>query len=190
MPQLCVDALTIGCSIVNNIQTFISREIDPLDSAVITLGTFNSGSAYNIVSNSTVMAGTVRAVNEGTRSFIEKRLREIVEYTCRAYGADYDFNYIKQYPPTINDSNLNKFFMRSASRIAGEDDVIVFDKPYMTAEDFSYYLKKVPGCMCFLGTRDDKYNYPLHHEMFNFDEDVMVTGAAFMAACAVSFLNE
>ena len=189
MPHLCVDALTVGCSVVNNIQTFVSREINPLDNVVITLGTFNSGSAYNVVSDITKITGTVRAVNESTRSFIEKRLKEIVDCTCRTYGAEYDFNYVKQYPPTINNHDLNEFFMDTASDIDGKDNVVVFDRPYMTAEDFSYYLKNVPGCLCFLGTRDEKYNHPLHNERFNFDEDVMAKGAAFMAACAVSFLN-
>jgi amidohydrolase len=189
MPHLCVDALTIGCQVVNAVQTFVSREINPVDSAVVTFGTFTSGTTYNIVANETVITGTIRTIDEKTREMIISRLEEIVGGVCAAFGADCEFNCVKQYPPTINDEKLNLFLQEVAGNLVSEDKVVVFDKPYMTAEDFAYFIEAVPGCMCFIGTKDESNNYPLHHSNFNFSEEVLRTGAVLLAAAAINYLN-
>lgn len=149
MPQLCRDALTAGCQIVNAVQIFVAREIDPIDSAVVTFGSFQSGNAYNIVSGKTVISGTVRAVRESTRAMIEKRMREITEYTCRALGVDFEIDYIRQYPPTVNHNDINQICYESAEKTLGANHVARLNNPYLTGEDFSYFLQRVPGCMSF-----------------------------------------
>jgi amidohydrolase len=189
MPHLCIDALTIGCQVVNAVQTFVSREINPVDSVVVTFGTFHSGTTYNIVADETVLTGTIRTIDDKTREMIISRLEQIVAGVCTAFHADYEFNCVKQYPPTINDNGLNLFLQEVAGNLVNEDKIVVFDKPYMTAEDFAYYMKEIPGCMCFIGTKDDDHFYPLHHSNFNFSEEVLQTGAALLAAAAINYLN-
>lgn len=189
MPHLCVDALTIGCQVVNAVQTFVNREINPVDSVVVTFGTFNSGTTYNIIANETVITGTIRTIDEKTRQMIISRLEEITKGVCTAFRADYEFNCVKQYPPTVNDKNLNLFLQKVAGSVVDKDNVVVFDKPYMTAEDFAYFIEEVPGCMCFIGTKDEFNNHPLHHSNFNFSEEVLCTGAALLASAAINYLK-
>lgn len=190
MPHLGRDAIVIGTQIISAVQSFIAREINPIDSAVITIGTFNAGTAYNIVANEAVLTGTVRAIDNKTRNMIEDRLRKIVEGICLASDSSFQFNYIRQYPATINNPVITSLVKQSAMDIMGKDKVVTLSKPYMTAEDFAFYLEKIPGCMCFIGTGDDQYNYPLHHERFNFDEKVLEYGVRLLADAAIRFLSQ
>lgn len=190
MPHLCRDALTAGCQIVSNAQVFVSREIDPFDSAVLTFGTFHSGSAYNIISDETVICGTARAIKPETRTKIEKRLSEIADYTCKAMGLECKTEYVRQFPPTLNDAVLSDFSLKAAADLLGGGNAAVLEKPYMTAEDFALYSMEVPGCLCFLGAHEPSRDYPLHHERFNFDESILHIGAAFEASAVIRFLNQ
>lgn len=189
MPHLGKDAVVIGAQLVNAIQGFIAREINPLDSAVITIGTFTSGTAYNIIAKKAVLTGTVRTTDEATRDFIEDRLKKIVSGICSANDVSFKFDYIRQYPATINNLEMTEFLKKVGEDVFGKSNVITLKKPYMTAEDFAYYLKSIPGCMCFIGTYDDKNIYPLHHEKFNFDEKVLKIGVSLLASSAIRFLQ-
>ena len=189
MPHKCVDAIVAGCQFISSAQSIISREIDPLDSAVITFGTFNSGTSYNIVSSETIISGTVRTVDEKTRDFIEKRLKYILYGMSISYNIDFEFNYIRQYPPTINNSQLNAILEQSALSVFGNRNVLKINKPYMTAEDFAYYGQKIPGAIYLLGTCDEVYKYPLHSDKIDLDEDRLASGAAFLAMAAINYLN-
>lgn len=190
MPHLCRDALTAGCQIVNNAQVFVSREIDPFDSAVLTFGTFRSGTAYNVVSDETVICGTARAIRPRTRDLIEKRLSEIADHTCKALGLSCRTEYVRQFPPTLNDASLSRFSLAAAADLLGADRASVLEKPYMTAEDFALYSMEIPGCLCFLGAHEPGRDYPLHSEKFNFDEDILPVGAAFEASAVIRFLDQ
>jgi amidohydrolase len=189
MPHLCTDALAIGCQIVSAVQLLLSREINAVDSVVITFGTFKAGTSYNIVADEAVITGTVRTVDEKSREKVKNRLEEIIAGVCQAFGATYEFDFINQYPVTINNNDFNIFLKDIADCVNDNRNVVKFDKPYMTGEDFSYYLHRVKGSMCFIGTSDDEFNHPLHNPNFNFDESVLCTGASFLAAAAINYLN-
>ncbi|MCM0650903.1 M20 family metallopeptidase [Clostridium swellfunianum] len=189
MPHLGKDAIIAATEVVSAIQSFIAREINPLDSAVVTIGTFNSGTAYNIVANEAMLTGTVRTIDNRTRDFAENRLRKIVEGICIASDVSFEFKYTKQYPATINNPEVTSFIREIGEEVLGKENVLMLTNPYMTAEDFAYYLQKVPGCMFFIGTRDDENKFPLHHEKFNFDERVLGIGVKLLTASAIKFLE-
>lgn len=190
MPHLCKDALTAGCQIINTAQTFVSREVDPFDSAVLTFGTFQSGTAYNIVSDQTIICGTTRAIKPETRDALEDRLIEIANHTCKAMGVECSVEFVRQFPPTLNDAALSDFSLKVAADLLGSDHAAVLERPYMTAEDFALYSMEVPGCLCYLGAHEPERDYPLHSEKFNFDESILSVGAAFEASAVIRYLDQ
>jgi metal-dependent amidase/aminoacylase/carboxypeptidase family protein len=115
---------------------------------------------------------------------IKTRLEEITREICIGFNAKYEFNYLKQYPPTINDAAFNTF-LKEIAVIVKIWKTLLFT--FMTG-GVAYYLEKVKGNMCFIGTRDEEYNYPLHNQNFNFNEEVLYTGTAFLAASTVNYL--
>ena len=189
MPQLCRDALTAGCQVIGGVQTFLTRELDPQEPQVVTFGTFHSGTTYNIVSDRTVIEGTVRTVSEATRAKIENRMGEIAKGICASMHVECDFEYIRQFPPTFNHPALTRLCRQAAADALGESRTGSFDRPFMTAEDFACFGNCVPVFLGFLGAREPERDYPLHHARFNFDENLLTVGAAFEAAAALRFLQ-
>lgn len=190
MPHLGKDALTTGIQIVNSLYNINSREINPLEPFVLTVGRFESGIDYNIVPSSTVIKGTVRTIKEVTRDYVEKRLCNTVKMICNLNEVEAKVDYIRQYPPTINNEEAVKELLKALALINKSKDTVLLKEPYMTAEDFAYYLNEAKGAMIFLGTKDEIYNHPLHHEEFNFDESVLMEGVILMSTMALSFLKE
>lgn len=188
MPDQGNDALVAGCQFVNAVQTVVSRNMDPMLSGVITIGTFQSGSRYNVVPGSCRLEGTVRSFEKNIRETAEKRIKEIFEGIKKAFSIDGELTYEHGYNAVMNDPEMADYVLCKAEELFGKEDTIRLDKPAMTAEDFAFYLEKTPGAFYWLGTTDegDKV-WPLHSAHYKGNEAVLCRGAALMAKLALDY---
>lgn len=178
-PQGTKDAVVIAALLVTAFQSIISRNINPLDSGVITIGKINGGSNFNVIADTVTLEGTVRAFSESIRSLIKERIRDIIKGTEKAHGVKIDLDYHDGYPPTVNHESAVRRLQSSAEKIAPGKVV----EPYLTmgGEDFSYYLQKKPGCLVFVGSRPvdrEPMSIPHHCSHFDIDENSLLTGTS------------
>lgn len=190
MPQSTVDSLVAGSALVMQLQTVVSRSVDPLRPAVLTIGTMQAGSAQNVIAESCKMSGTVRTFDEETRAEMKERVHNIVSQTGGAYGAQTEVNYIMGYPPVVNDKQETDRFFRKAVQVFGDEQVRT-SPMLMPAEDFAYYLQQVPGCFMFVGAGnpDKDAIYPHHHPKFDFDEDAMQHAVKLFIAMTTDYMG-
>ncbi|MGC5773542.1 M20 family metallopeptidase [Paenibacillus pabuli] len=191
MPQSTVDSLVAGSALVMQLQTVVSRSVDPLRPAVLTIGTMQAGSAQNVIAELCKLTGTVRTFDEETRSVMKERVHTIVAQTGAIYGAETQLNYIMGYPPVVNDEQETARFFREAADVFGADSVQK-SPMMMPAEDFAYYLQQIPGCFMFVGAGNPEKNaiYPHHHPKFDFDEDAMQNAVKLFIAMAKGYTAE
>lgn len=176
MPHETKDAVIIGSQLVMNLQQIISRRIDPLKTAVLTIGNFQAGDTFNIIADKAILEGTVRTFDSALQDQIIKEMEMIIEGTCKGYQVDFTFDYIKGYPPVINHAKEAEEVLHAAREV---DEVAEanFVEPTMTGEDFSYFLLNKPGAFFFTGAQQAGNFHPHHHPKFDFDERAMVIGA-------------
>ena len=192
MPHLAIDPIIIAANAISALQTLVSREIDPVESAVVSICKMEAGGkAYNIIPDSATFGGTIRSHNPELREYLPRRMREILDGVVQAMRGHYEFHLTERFPVTINDDRMTDFVAKIARDVLGEDRVFEM-KPLMGSEDFSYYLQKVPGSFVFFGTKSagKGITYPYHHPRFDIDEDILPTGAALHAAMALEFLRK
>jgi amidohydrolase len=192
MPHQAVDPIAIAANAINALQTLVSREIDPIESAVVSICKIEGGGgAYNIIPDSVTFGGTIRSLNPELRAYLPKRMKEILEGVVPAMRGSFDFNLMERFPVTINDHRMTTLAAKVATNLMGKDRVFEM-KPLMASEDFSYYLEKIPGSFVYLGVKNEKKGlvYPHHHPRFDIDEDVLPTGTALHVAVALDYLNE
>lgn len=187
MPQATVDPILTAAELVVNLQSIVSRSVDPLKPAVLSFGTIHGGTVYNIIPNEVKLSGTVRMFDPKIQTLMKKRLREIVEGTCAAFKATADFEYEEGYPPLVNDPASVDFVLGVVEKALGEENIIAVD-PVMGGEDFAYYLQEVPGAFFFLGAGDGT-KYPHHHPAFDIDEKALPPAAFLMTALALEYLK-
>jgi len=187
MPHQTVDPILVASHLVVNIQSIASRNIDPLKPAVVSLGTIEGGTIYNIIPEEVVLTGTVRSFDAGVQKLSETRLKEITEGTCAAFGATGEFQYEKGYPPLVNDEAMVDFVAQTAGDIFGKEHVQEIS-PVMGGEDFAYFLQKVPGAFLFFGMGDGMA-YPHHHPAFDMDEKALPQATLLMTALALAYLE-
>ena len=181
-PDCGVDALVSASQIVTNIQAIVSRNISPLDSAVITIGSFHSGSGVNTIADRAILEGTIRSFDPMTREHLRCRLKDTVEFTAKAAGASAEVEFIKGYDALINHDEGVKEIADKAGYILGPDSVIEIESPSMGVEDFAYYLHKVPGAFFFLGSGYPyRENPPLHSDSFQVNEACIQNGILLLA---------
>jgi amidohydrolase len=171
---------------VVNIQSIVSRNVDPLKPVVVSFGTINSGTIYNIIPNEAELTGTVRTFDPTLQALAEKRLREITKDTCKAFGASAEVEYEKGYPPLINDEAMVDFVLETAEKVLGKESVVEID-PVMGGEDFAYFLQKAPGTFLFFGMGDGM-EYPHHHPAFDMDEKALPQATLLMTAIVLEYL--
>lgn len=191
-PNLGNDALYAAASIVMNIQSYVSRRKDPLNAAVVTVGTMNGGQRFNIIANHIEMEGTTRTFNKEIRNLMEGELRKIVENTAIALGVTAKLEYSYLTDPIINEHvNLNSLVQNAAVKLYGEDVLAPMTK-LMGAEDFSHLMAKVPGFYGFIGCYNEKIGaiHNNHSEFFLVDESTLPMGSALAAQFAYDFLNQ
>ena len=187
------DAIVAASAIICNLQTIVSRVNDPRDSLVVTVGTIKAGTQFNIITDTAVMEGTVRAHSVEARGLVEQAMRSIVNSAAAAMGctADVEYNYLE--PPVINrDAALNEIARSAARKLYGDGALAV--SPVATgSEDFSYLMEKIPSSLfVFIGCYDEQSGsiYPVHNEKFKINEDILHTGAALYAQFAADYLEQ
>jgi amidohydrolase len=191
IPHQTIDSIVVGAQIVNALQTIVARNVDPIDSAVVTVGEFHAGRAHNVIADTAKLSGTVRFFNPKYREqkFFNQRIEQIIAGVCHSHGASYDFNYSSLYPPVINDAKITELVREVAMSVVETPAGVIPECQTMAAEDMSYFLEAVPGCYFFLGSANPAKNlaYPHHHPRFDFDETVLGMGVEIFVRCVEKF---
>jgi amidohydrolase len=193
-PHKCADPIVAGSHFVVAAQSIMGRSVNPVDSAVVTIGRFEGHGSFNIIPNSVMLEGDVRYCSEEVKLLIEKRFKEILAGICEAYGCTFELDYRHDYPATINDAGLadfaRKFIESGAVPIKSKDFELKLreSEMIMGSEDFSCYQQEIPGLYVFFGAKPDEF-YPHHHPKFNIDEACLLSCAKFYAGFAVDFLE-
>lgn len=187
-PEKGVDAIVAASAIIMNLQTVVSRNNDPLNPLVVTVGEIHGGQRFNIIANRVVMEGTCRTHSREIRGQIEPMLRRVATETAAAFGAKAELKYEAFPGPVINDhDDLNAIAHDAAVKLYGEEGIAPLDK-MMGSEDFAYFMEKVPGVFGFLGSRDPEHCYTNHNDKYSVDESVLKRGAAMHAQFAADYL--
>lgn len=191
IPNKAVDPIVIASEIVGSLQKIVSREIDPLKAGVITVGTFNGGSSFNVIPDRVKMSGTVRTFDQEVRSFINQRIEKILKSSVEGNRANYDLNYKFAHPSTNNDKKLTNQFIKKLKEVFETENIITNFESSMGGEDFSLYQQEVPGTYMFLGTKNNKKNktYPIHHPKYDIDESILKYGVEVFTNLAIDFFN-
>jgi amidohydrolase len=190
-PHEGVDAILTTSMMINSLNHIISRRIDPLHPAVISLGTINGGKAANVICDHVKVEGTVRTVNEDIRNKIPQMMEESIKGICHSMGAEYKFHYNFGIPEVVNHDEIVRIVVEEAEELLGKDNVIDLQDPVMGGEDFSRYLKVVPGAFFRLGVCNEEKEtcFPQHHPRFNIDEDALAVGMKVMAASVLRIMK-
>lgn len=188
MPHETIDAILIGTQFVQAVQTIVSRNVNPIHPAVVTIGAFQSGHASNVIAERCNIKGTIRTFDEDTRLLVQQKVEGLLASICNMHGATYQYELKKGYPAVVNDETEAKRVMKVASEAFGEKHVEVAE-PIMIAEDFSYYLKEKPGCFLFVGAGNEACHaiYAHHHPKFDFDESAMINSVSILVRVAENY---
>ncbi|WDF03592.1 MULTISPECIES: M20 family metallopeptidase [Shouchella] len=191
MPHQTVDAVIVGSAVSLALQQVVSRNVDPLEPAVVTIASFHAGGAFNVVSDVANLTGTVRTFSQPVQEQVIKRMEDVTKGVCDAYGATYEFHYAKGYPAVINHPEATEWLKQSSEPFFNSANVYEIP-PVMGGEDFSYYLQKVPGAFFFTGAGNEQegITYPHHHPKFTIDEESMLIAAKHLGAVALYALAE
>jgi hippurate hydrolase len=187
-PHHGIDPFVIGAQIVLGLQTIASRNVDPVDSAVVSIGFMRSGSAYNIIPDELVIGGTARAFRPEVRDLVERRIGEIAAGTAATYGATAHLDYRRNYPPTVNDPREAAFVATVAAEVCGEAAVDREVAPSLGGEDFSFFLNERPGAMLWLGNGPGEDGCVLHSPDYDFNDAAIPTGVSLLARLAERYL--
>ena len=186
MPHLTADAIVIAAQIVTALQTVVSREVDPVEPAVLTVGEIGAGSAFNIIPEKARLGGTVRTFDSDLRERIPERIEELARGVARGMRGDAELDYRFSYPVTSNDADAAKLALGVAGELFAEERAVELTHPSMGAEDFAFFLEKVPGAFIWLGVGDVS---GLHTPKFSFDEEILPQGSALLTALALESLS-
>ena len=189
-PHRGVDATLVAAQILNALQTVVARNVDPRQTAVVTVGTLHAGSAFNIIAESAEMTGTLRTFDPGVREQMIQRVTSVVEGTAAALGGSASIEIKAISPATINDERAAQLVRETARDVMGTANVST-DQFTMGAEDMSEFLNRVPGCFFFLGSANPDKGpvYPHHNPRFDIDESILPDGVAILAGAAWRYLN-
>jgi amidohydrolase len=174
-PHKCIDSVLVGAQLITALQSIVSRTVDPLESAVISICEFHAGNARNVIPQTAELRGTVRTLTAETRDLVAKRVREVVDGVAQMTGAKIDLVYERGYPVTLNHPAQTEVATRIAKEISGEANVHEAP-PMMGAEDFSYMLEARPGAFIFCGNGNTA---GLHHPAYNFNDEAIVYGTSY-----------
>ena len=189
-PHEGIDAITVGAQVVSALQNFVSRNVDPLDSAVVTIGMFQGGYERNIIADRVKLSGIIRTLDPNSRKIACGRVKKIISGVTEALGARATINFMPSYPSLINDHTMTDLVKSVAEELLGKDNVIVINKPAMGAEDFAYFLQNVNGSFFKVGIKNKEKGIvqPAHSSLFDIDEDALPIAAAMHTQIALNFL--
>ncbi len=184
-PHTSVDPVYVASQFVVAVQQVVSRNVDPIEPAVVTIGAINGGTTHNVIPSRVRLLGTVRAFDPGVRAKMAERIERVLRGVCESSGATYAFEYLWRYPVTSNDIEQTRYARALAERVVGADRVA--DVPrHMGGEDFSFYAERVPACFFSVGSNGGPASaFPHHHARFDIDESALETGVRMMAALAL-----
>lgn len=190
-PHESVDAIAMGVRVFTEIQYMVSRQIDPMEPLVVSIGTFKSGFVSNVIAEKCEITGTIRTYSDNLRKKIISNISNIANHVANISGGNYEVNIIPGLPPLINDLNLAKLSVDVGQQILGQENVIILEKPSMGGEDYAYYLQKIPGAFMWLGARNESKGFvnSMHHPKFDFDEDALVLGSKMHIKLALDYLK-
>ena len=191
MPHQTIDALATGLQIASTLRTIVSNHINALEPAVLSLGVFESGNAFNIIPDKATIQGTVRVFSPAVRDAIFKRIDSTCQGICLATGASYTLDSTYGFPPVVNNAEVAKVVAESGEVVLGSEGVIEV-APVMVGEDFSLYLEKIPGAFILLGAGNNEQatSYPHHHPKFDIDEGALDYGVAIMTLTALQLAKD
>ncbi len=195
LPHMGVDPMPIACQMVQAFQTIVSRNKRPIDGAVLSVTMIHGGEATNVVPDSVEIQGTVRTFTVEMIDMIEARMKAIAEHTCLAFGASCDFEFLRNYPPTVNHVKETEFALKSFASVVGEANVVDYE-PTMGSEDFSYFLLHKPGCYFMVGNGEGDHREAghglgpctLHNPNYDFNDDLIPLGATLWVKLAEQWL--
>jgi hippurate hydrolase len=181
-PHLAIDSVLIASQLVVNLQTIISRQIDPIHPSVITIGSLKSGTVDNVIAEKATLKGTIRTTNEYIRTEIIEKIRRLASSMAILYGAEIKVEMKPGYPPIVNEESVTKIAVQVAEKLLGKDKTIAIPYPSLGGEDFSYYLQQIPGCFVRYGAAKEGHETASSHSPnFDFDEEALRVGAAYMS---------
>jgi hippurate hydrolase len=183
MPHLAADAVVIAAQVVTALQILVSREVDPVEPTVLTVGQIGAGTAFNIIPEKAHLGGTVRTLNPDLRERIPERMEAVASGIAQGMRGDANLDYTFSYPVTVNDEAAAARVLSVAEDLLGGQSALEVPNPSMAAEDFAFFLEKVPGAFIWLGVGEDVSG--LHTPKFAFDEGVLPRGSALLAALAL-----
>ena len=197
MPHTGIDPVPIACQMVQAFQTIISRNKKPVDAGVISVTMIHTGEATNVVPDSCQLQGTVRTFTLEVLDMIEARMKQVAEHTCAAHEATCDFEFVRNYPPTVNSAAEADFARKVMASIVGEANVLV-QEPTMGAEDFAFMLQARPGAYCFIANGDGGHRdlghgggpCTLHNPSYDFNDDLIPLGATYWVRLAEEWLAQ
>ncbi|MDF5708970.1 MAG: M20 family metallopeptidase [Nostoc sp. S4] len=191
LPHQTVDSVVVAAQIVNALQTIVARNVNPIDSAVVTIGELHAGTKRNVIADTARMSATVRYFNPSFKGFFHQRVEQIIAGICQSQGANYDLDYWSLYPPVINDVKMAQLVRSVAEEVVETPVGIVPECQTMAAEDMSFFLEEVPGCYFFLGSANAEKDlaYPHHHPRFDFDETALGMGVEMFVRCVEKFFS-
>lgn len=188
LPHRAVDALSIAAKFVTDMESFMSRRIDPFDSAVFGTGVMRAGSARNIIPEKAALSGSLRCQREETRGYVLANAEKILKALCEAYGAKYEMKVTRGLPVLRNDGAVAAVMEESAEETAGAANIIHLRDSNMGAEDFAFFSEAVPAAFVWIGARNEEkgFTYMMHNPKFDIDEDALKTGAALLCRAAAA----
>ncbi|CAM8889609.1 unnamed protein product [Rhodiola kirilowii] len=195
IPQHTIDPIVAAASIILSLQLIVSREADPLDSQVLTVGKFQGGGAFNVIPDSVTIGGTYRAYSKRSFEQLTKRIKEVIKFQARVHRCNVTINFHPGdepfVPATVNDAKLHMLLKNVATDMLGEENIIEV-QPEMGAEDFSYFAEAIPGCFLYVGMQNktERKMESAHSPYFTINEDVLPYGAALHASLATRYLIE
>jgi len=181
MPHHGADPLICGAVIVQALQTIVSRQVDPIDSAVLSVTQFRAGDTFNVIPETAFLSGTVRTYKPETRDFLEKRIQAICEGVAGSMGIGCDVTYRRGYPPTVNWEEEATIGLAAAGKVVGPENTIGDPPPVMGAEDFAYMLEQVPGSYIWMGTGGPDHAHSLHSPYYDFNDEALTVGVSYWA---------
>ncbi len=195
MPHLGIDPVPAACALVQGLQTIVSRNKAPLDTGVVSVTMIHAGEATNVIPDACTLQGTVRTFTDAVTDLIEQRMKAMSQATAAAYGCECDLEFRRNYPATVNHEAETEFARRVLGEVVGADNVLDFE-PTMGAEDFSYYLQKIPGCYFMIGNGDGAHRSAghgmgpcmLHNASYDFNDELIPIGASAWVRIAEAWL--
>ncbi|NQX65606.1 amidohydrolase [Paenibacillus alba] len=189
LPHQTIDSIYVASQLVVNLQSIVSRQVDPIEPCVVSIGSFHGGTSFNVIAETSVLSGTVRTFNAELRADVKQRVERIVASTCDMHQATYQLDYKLGYPTVVNDEKEAERFFSVGQSLFGEE--AVHESPLiMAGEDFSYYLHHRPGCYMFVGAGnvEDGIIHPHHHPKFDIDEKSMLHAANLLIGMALDYM--